>query len=119
MSDEAEIRQLARIWYEGWREAHEDIVPVELTRVRTLESFSERLETALPNVRVVGPAGDPVGFSIVKVDELYQLFVSAQSRGSGVPKLSRDHRARVNSCDLVDRLFVAEQRLRNSRETWA
>jgi GNAT superfamily N-acetyltransferase len=28
--------------------------------------------------------GEPVGFCIVKADELYQLFVSASARGSGV-----------------------------------
>ena len=33
---------------------------------------------------MAGPSGAPVGFCIVKGDELYQLFVSAQSRGSGV-----------------------------------
>jgi GNAT superfamily N-acetyltransferase len=34
-------------------------------------------------VRVLGPVGAPVGFCIIKGDELYQLFVSAHSRGSG------------------------------------
>jgi GNAT superfamily N-acetyltransferase len=32
----------------------------------------------------VGPRGAPVGFYLVKSAELYQLFVSAGSRGSGV-----------------------------------
>ena len=31
----------------------------------------------------MGPFRDPAGFCIVKGDELYQLFVSAPSRGSG------------------------------------
>jgi GNAT superfamily N-acetyltransferase len=35
-------------------------------------------------VRVVGPSGEPVGFCIVQSNELYQLFVTARSRGSGV-----------------------------------
>ena len=83
-AEEAEIDRLARVWYEGWHEAHAPIVPPELTRVRTLESFRKRLQEALPNVRVAGPSGDPVGFSIVRGAELYQLFVSAHSRGSGV-----------------------------------
>ena len=30
------------------------------------------------------PQASPVGFSVLKGDELYQLFVSAQARGSGV-----------------------------------
>jgi GNAT superfamily N-acetyltransferase len=81
---EADIGQLAKIWYDGWHDAHAQIVPAELTRHRTLESFRDRLQAALPNVRVVGRPGEPVGFCIVKGNELYQLFVSAQSRGSGV-----------------------------------
>jgi ribosomal protein S18 acetylase RimI-like enzyme len=83
-AEDAEIDHLARVWYDGWRDAHLRIVPAELTRLRTLESFRTRLQTDLRNVRVVGPSGAPVGFCIVKGDELYQLFVSAESRGSGV-----------------------------------
>jgi GNAT superfamily N-acetyltransferase len=83
-ADEAEIFHLADIWYDAWQDAHAQILPAELKRLRTRESFRDRLRTALPNVRVVGPPGAPVGFCIVKGDELYQLFVSADSRGFGV-----------------------------------
>jgi ribosomal protein S18 acetylase RimI-like enzyme len=45
----------------------------------------------------VGPAGEPVGFCIVRGDELYQLFVSAPSRGSGVAAaLIADAEARLS-----------------------
>jgi GNAT superfamily N-acetyltransferase len=83
-ADEAEIDHLARVWYDGWHEAHAQIVPAELTRLRTLESFRQRLRAALPSIRVAGPRGSPGGFCIVRGDELYQLFVSAESRGSGI-----------------------------------
>jgi ribosomal protein S18 acetylase RimI-like enzyme len=83
-AEEQEIGHLARIWFDGWHEAHAQLVPAELTRLRTLESFRERLQVALPDIRVVGPSDAPVGFSIVKGDELYQLYVAAASRGSGV-----------------------------------
>ncbi len=81
---EVEIDHLAQLWYDGWQDAHARIVPEDLTRLRTLESFRQRLQAALPNVRVMGPLGAPIGFSIVKGTELYQLFVSAEARGSGV-----------------------------------
>jgi ribosomal protein S18 acetylase RimI-like enzyme len=81
---EAELDRLAMIWHEGWHEAHAAILPAELTRIRTLESFRDRLRPALPRVRAVGPAGEPVGFCLVQGDELYQLFVSAEARASGV-----------------------------------
>jgi ribosomal protein S18 acetylase RimI-like enzyme len=83
-AEDAEIDPVARVWHEGWHDAHAPIVPAELTRDRTLESFRQRIQEALPDVRVVGPPGAPVGFYIVKGAELYQLFVSARSRGSGV-----------------------------------
>jgi len=82
-AEEAEIDQLAGLWYDGWRDAHEQILPAELSRHRTLASFRDRLAAALPSVRVVGAPGEPVGFCIVKGDELYQLYVSASARGSG------------------------------------
>jgi GNAT superfamily N-acetyltransferase len=82
-AEPADIDALARIWHDAWHEAHAALVPAELTAVRTLESFRERLAVALPNVRVAGPPGAPLGFCIVKGDELYQLFVAADARGSG------------------------------------
>ena len=80
----AEVGRLAEIWHSGWHEAHARLMPPELTRLRTLESFLPRLETALAQVRVVGPPGAAVGLCIVKGDELYQLFVDAAARGTGV-----------------------------------
>jgi GNAT superfamily N-acetyltransferase len=83
-ADRTEIDHLARLWHDGWRDAHATIVPDALARLRTLESFRERLEHALAETRVAGPAGAPVGFFILRGDELYQLYVSAESRGSGI-----------------------------------
>jgi GNAT superfamily N-acetyltransferase len=83
-ADEAELDELATVWYEAWRDGHEAVVPAELTRRRTRERFRERLQAALADVRVAGPIGAPLGFSMLKGDELYQLFVSARARGSGV-----------------------------------
>lgn len=82
-ADEAEIGQLATLWHDSWQDAHAHLLPAELIRLRTLESFRDRLQATLASVRVVGPLGAPVGFCIVKGDELYQLFVSAQARGTG------------------------------------
>lgn len=83
-AEAVDIDHLARVWYDGWQDAHAKILPAELARARTLEGFRRRLEEALPTVRVVGPLGAPVGFCMIKGDELYQLYVTAQSRGSGI-----------------------------------
>jgi len=83
-AEETELDQLATLWHEAWNDAHAGLVPAELTRLRTWENFRSRLEVSLPETRVVGPAGQPLGFCIVNDDELYQLFVARSARGSGV-----------------------------------
>jgi GNAT superfamily N-acetyltransferase len=83
-AEEVEIDHLARLWYDGWQDAHAAIVPAALKRLRTLESFRHRLRAALCDARTIGPVGAAAGFTILKGDELYQLFVAPESRGSGV-----------------------------------
>jgi GNAT superfamily N-acetyltransferase len=82
-AETADVARLTRIWYDGWQDAHADIVPEELKRVRTVESFEQRLRDALADTRVVGSAGAPLGFCMMKGDELYQLYVAAEARGTG------------------------------------
>ena len=83
-ADAAEIDDLARLWHDVWHETQAPLAPSELTDLRTLGSFRERLQAALPNIRVAGPLGVPVGFCILKGEELDQLFVAPEARGSGV-----------------------------------
>lgn len=79
----AELNALARLWHQGWHEAHAALAPPELTQLRTLESLRERLLAAFSDVRVVGPEGAPTGFSVTRDAELNQLFVAPEARGSG------------------------------------
>jgi GNAT superfamily N-acetyltransferase len=83
-ADATEIDHLARLWHDVWHGSHAPLAPPELVRLRTLESFRERLRAALPDIHVVGPPGAPVGFCVLRGDELYQLFVSPAAHGSGV-----------------------------------
>src|SRR5262245_7971408 len=82
-ADDAEVDHLARLWHDSWHEAHAPLLPPDLTSLRTLESFRERLRAAVADIRVAGPLGAPLGFCLIKDEELYQLFVSAEARGSG------------------------------------
>jgi GNAT superfamily N-acetyltransferase len=83
-ADERELDQLARVWFDAWTDAHAQIVPPELKRLRTLDSFRDRLRAALARTRAAGPVGAPAGFYVLKDAELYQLFVAAEARGTGV-----------------------------------
>ncbi len=92
----SEIGQLARIWFDGWQDAHAQIVPAELARLRTLQGFEDRLRTASTGVRVAAAAGTPVGFYLLKDAELYQFYVCSNARGSGVAAfLMADAEARL------------------------
>jgi ribosomal protein S18 acetylase RimI-like enzyme len=79
----SEILELARIWHDGYHDAHATLMPEALIRARSLESFYDRVQTHLADVRVAGRVGAPVGFYMLKSDELYQLYVSVTARGTG------------------------------------
>lgn len=79
-----DLDPLARLWHDGWREAHLAHVPAELTAKRTLQSFRARLNGFGDDVRVAGPLGAPTGFCAIRDDELDQLFVAPAARGSGL-----------------------------------
>jgi GNAT superfamily N-acetyltransferase len=83
-ADPSETGVLSRLWYDGWQDAHAAVLPAALARARTLESFAERMAAALADVRVIGPHGAPLGFSMLKGDELYQFYVASEARGAGV-----------------------------------
>ena len=89
-AEPSELHQIAKIWYDCWQDAHAAILPRELKDDRTLESFRQRLPGLLDDTRVIGPAGQPLGFCTLKGDELYQLYVSAEARGTGAARLLMD-----------------------------
>ncbi|MDH5821995.1 GNAT family N-acetyltransferase [Luteimonas sp. RD2P54] len=95
-ADEQELDRLADIWHQGWQDAHARILPAELARHRTRVSFAQRLRAALGEVRATGPAGAPTAFCIATGDELYQLYASAEARGTGAAAaLLADGEARI------------------------
>ncbi len=110
-AEAAEFPALASLWFHAWREAHLAYVPEALTRIRTLPSFEERLRRFGPALRVMGPVGAPLGLSVVKDNELNQLFTSPDARGTGVAQaLIADAEARVAAAghDLIWLDVVAE-----------
>jgi len=93
-----EAGALARLWHDAWHDAHAAIVPAALVRMRTPDSFGMRMARDLALVRVTGPAGAPSGFCMVRGDELYQLFIGAAARRSGVATaLAADAEERIRA----------------------
>jgi GNAT superfamily N-acetyltransferase len=86
-ADPSELDRLAQLWYDSWQDAHAEILPAELKHDRTPESFRERLPDLLADTMVVGPVGRPYGLCTLRGDELYQLYVAREARGSGAARL--------------------------------
>ncbi|HWS37173.1 MAG TPA: GNAT family N-acetyltransferase [Actinoplanes sp.] len=80
--DDAEA--VAAIWHSAWHDGHAAYAPVELTAVRTPESFLPRAVERLSRTTVAVRDGRVAGFVTVTGDEAEQVFVDAAHRGSGV-----------------------------------
>lgn len=86
------------MWRDVWTVSHAPLMPEELIRLRTLESFRDRLAHMIGDVRVIGPRGAPIGFCAIKGDELYQMFVSSTAQGTGAAAvLMADGEARLKA----------------------
>ena len=75
---------VAGIWYAGWRDGHLGQVPDELVAVRTEESFGARAAQRVADTTVAVIDGAVAGFVMVVGDEVEQVYVSSDHRGSGV-----------------------------------
>jgi GNAT superfamily N-acetyltransferase len=80
----ADIDAVASIWYSGWGDGHLGNVPAELVAIRTKESFWARVPERIPDTTVAVVGADVAGFVMVVADEVEQVYVSGEHRGSGV-----------------------------------
>ncbi len=80
----ADADAVARIWYHGWQDGHLGNVPDELVRVRTRDSFWERAADRVGDTAVAVVNGEVAGFVMVVGEEVEQVYVSSDHRGSGV-----------------------------------
>jgi ribosomal protein S18 acetylase RimI-like enzyme len=75
---------VARIWADGWRDGHLGHVPEALVAVRTPASFRDRAAERVSDTVVADVGGFVAGFVMVVGDEVEQVYVSGEHRGSGV-----------------------------------
>ncbi|MEM8789019.1 MAG: GNAT family N-acetyltransferase [Pseudomonadota bacterium] len=83
-ADPHETPALARLWHQGWHEAHAAHVPEELTRLRTEDDFARRLRGFGDRLFVAGPPGVALGLCVTDGALLDQLFVAPEARGTGL-----------------------------------
>lgn len=79
-----DLTPLGQLWIDGWHEAHDAISSPELMRLRTDQSFHDRMASFGDQTRCTGLVGAPTGLCVVQNDELHQLFTSPAVRGAGV-----------------------------------
>jgi ribosomal protein S18 acetylase RimI-like enzyme len=75
---------VAAVWRSGWHDGHHGNVPDELVAVRTDESFDTRAAERVADTTVAVVAEEVAGFVMVVGDEVEQVYVSRDHRGSGV-----------------------------------
>jgi len=80
--EERRISQTVKIWSDGWHEAHANIVPEQLVRLRTQESFLKRLHDNFSNTRIVLVDGIVVGMCILKKDEYIKCMSRPKREGA-------------------------------------
>lgn len=81
-ADDAEA--IGAVWFHAWRDGHLGLVPEELARIRTEESFRERAAEKVADAVVAVAEGEVAGFVVVADDEVEQVFVAAEHRGTGM-----------------------------------
>lgn len=80
----ADAPAIAAIWHPGWRDGHLGHVPDDLLAARTPPSFLSRSAELVPQTTVATVDGSVAGFVVVTGDEVEQVYVDADHRGSGI-----------------------------------
>jgi GNAT superfamily N-acetyltransferase len=83
-AESADTDAVAALWYAGFCDGHLGHVPDELVAIRTEASFWPRTVKNLANATVAVVGDEVAGFVMVVGDEVEQVYVSRDHRGSGV-----------------------------------
>ena len=120
---ERDTDDIAHVWHVAWGDGHRGYVPPELHPYRTLAHFRLRVPPRISHTTVACLEGRVVGFVSVQDNELEQLFVLAEARGTGAASaLLREGERRIATQFDTAWLSVAtgNQRARRfyAREGW-
>lgn len=87
----ADADEIANVWHTGWGDGHRGHVPEALHRYRGIDDFRERVDPRLSSTTVAAAGATVIGFVVVQADEIEQLFVAREARGSGVATALLEH----------------------------
>jgi len=102
-----DAKAVAKIWHDGWRDGHLGHVPDDLVTVRTKESFQSRAADRVGDTVVAVVDGEVAGFVMVVGDEIEQVYVAEQHRGSGVAALLLAEAERTVAVNGNERAWLA------------
>jgi ribosomal protein S18 acetylase RimI-like enzyme len=86
-----DVEAIAGIWHRGWGDGHLGHVPEALLEHRHYADFLERVPPRIPDSVVAEIAGRIMGFVTVRGDEVEQVYVAAEGRGTGVADALLSH----------------------------
>ena len=106
----ADAAAVAVVWETGWRDGHLGNVPGALVAARTPESFRERAAARVADITVAEFDGVVGGFVMVAQDEVEQVYLAAEHRGSGAAAdllAEAEHQVAANGHDVAWLAVVA------------
>ena len=98
---------IARIWYDGWRDGHLGHVPDELVTARTPASFDQRAAARVGDTVVASVDGAVAGFIMVVGDEVEQVYVAGDHRGTGLAAVLLNEAERLVAANGHDQAWLA------------
>lgn len=102
-----DVPVIAQIWYDGWRDGHLGHVADELVAMRSRESFGQRAGQRVGDTVVAEVDGAVAGFIMVVGDEVEQVYVAAEHRGSGLATVLLQEAERLVAANGHARAWLA------------
>ena len=98
-AERADVDAIAAVWYAGWRESHLGHVPDTLLAHRRPDQFRARVPELLDTTTVATVDGQIAGFIVTNRDEIEQLYVASDHRGSSIATALLEHGEQVISAE--------------------
>ena len=89
------MEEIATVWHQGWTDGHLGNVPVGLHENRQLVHFQALVPGRVQHTTVAIIDDRVIGFVTVRDDEVEQMYVAVEARGSGTATALLQHAENV------------------------